>query len=49
MEVITQLHSSAALPVEKEAMVPIGQEGGWAPEPGWTRGWRGRVPAAARN
>jgi hypothetical protein len=28
-----QLHAAAALPPEKEPSVPIGQEGGWTPEP----------------
>jgi hypothetical protein len=29
-----QLHDPAALPPEKEPLVPIVQEAGWAPEPG---------------
>jgi hypothetical protein len=33
MEVSGQLHAPAALPPGKEAMVPTGQEAGWAPEP----------------
>jgi hypothetical protein len=32
MEVSGQLHAPAALPPGKELLVPIGQEGGWAPE-----------------
>jgi hypothetical protein len=35
MEVSGQLHASAAISPEKETMVPIGWEVGWAPEPGW--------------
>jgi hypothetical protein len=34
-----QHHVTAALPPGKEAPVPIGQEVGWTPEPGWTT-WR---------
>lgn len=36
MEVNGQFHSLAALIWEKEPLIFIGQEGGWAPEPGWT-------------
>jgi hypothetical protein len=36
METKGQLAVSAALPPEKEASVPTGQETGWAPEPVWT-------------
>jgi hypothetical protein len=31
--VIGQLHALAALPLEKESLLPIGYEVGWAPEP----------------
>jgi hypothetical protein len=34
-----QLHAPAPLPPGKEPPVPIGQEGGWTPEPIWTT-WR---------
>jgi hypothetical protein len=37
MEVSGQLHEPAALPPEKEPLVPIEYEAGWAPEPFWTR------------
>jgi hypothetical protein len=33
MEVSGQLRTPAALPPGKEALVPIGEEDGWAPEP----------------
>jgi hypothetical protein len=36
MEVSGQLHAPAALPPEKEPVVPIGEEAEWAPEPFWT-------------
>jgi hypothetical protein len=36
MEVSSKLHASTALPLNKEPSVPIGEEGGWAPEPVWT-------------
>jgi len=37
MEVSGQLHASAALPPEKQLLLPIREEAGWAPEPFWTR------------
>jgi hypothetical protein len=49
MDVIGQLHASAALPQgilpqhypeDGGTMVPIGKEAGWASEPVWTRWWR---------
>jgi hypothetical protein len=49
MEVSGQLHDPAALPPEKEPLVPIGKEAGWAPEPFWTRWWREKFPAPAGN
>jgi hypothetical protein len=33
MEVSGQLHAPAALSSDKETLLPIGQEAGWAPEP----------------
>jgi hypothetical protein len=39
MEMSGQLHTPAALPVGKSSPVPIGLEGGLAPEPVWTL-WR---------
>jgi len=36
MEESGQLHALAALPPGKEPMLPIGLEGGCAPEPFWT-------------
>jgi hypothetical protein len=39
MEVSGQIHSPAALHPDKEPLVPSGLEGGWTPEPVWTR-WR---------
>jgi hypothetical protein len=50
MEVSSQLHALAALPPEKEPPVPIGQDVGWALEPGrmlWRRG-RSLTPAEDR-
>jgi hypothetical protein len=49
MEVSGQLHAPAALSSGKGAMVPIGQEAGWAPEPVWTRWWREKFPAPDRT
>jgi hypothetical protein len=40
MEVSCKLHAPAALPPEKEPLVPTGQEAEWASEPVWTQ-WRG--------
>jgi hypothetical protein len=39
LEVSSQVHANAALPLEKEPPVPIGWEAGWATEPVWTL-WR---------
>jgi hypothetical protein len=39
MEMSGQLHAPSALPPGKEALGPIGQEAGLAPEPVWTL-WR---------
>jgi hypothetical protein len=39
MEVSSQLHVPAILPIGKESLVGILQEAGWALEPVWTR-WR---------
>jgi len=36
MQVSYQLRASAILSPGKEPTAPIGQEGGWAPEPVWT-------------
>jgi len=47
MEVSGQFHARAALPPEKEPLVPTGQEAGWAPEPVWTRWLREKFPAPA--
>jgi hypothetical protein len=33
MEMSDKLHASAYLPPGKEPLVPIGQQGGWVPEP----------------
>jgi hypothetical protein len=38
MEKSGQLHASAALPPEKDPLLPIGWEAVWAPEPVWTGG-----------
>jgi hypothetical protein len=40
MKVSGQLHAPAASPLEKETLLPIGYEAGWAPEQAWTR-WCG--------
>jgi hypothetical protein len=37
MEVSGQLHDPAALPQEKQPLVPTRQEAGWAPQPVWTK------------
>jgi hypothetical protein len=47
MELSGQLLAPAALSPEKEPLVPIGWEAGWAPEPVWTRWWREKFPAPA--
>jgi hypothetical protein len=39
LELSGQLHTPAALPLEKEPLVTTGQETGWAPEPIWMT-WR---------
>jgi len=39
MEVRGQLHVPAALTLEKQSLIPIGQEAGWDQEAVWTR-WR---------
>jgi hypothetical protein len=44
-----QLHTSAALPPEKEPLVPIGKEVGWNPEPVWTRCRREKFLAIVGN
>jgi len=49
MEVGGQFHAPTALPPGKEPLVPIGQEDGWGPEPFWTRLWREKFRAPARN
>jgi hypothetical protein len=49
MEVNGQLHAPAALPPGKEALVPIGQEAGWNPEPFWTWWWREKFPGLYIN
>jgi hypothetical protein len=36
MVVSEQLHALVTFPLEKEPLVPIGKEAGWAPEPIWT-------------
>ena len=44
-------HASAALPPEKDPLVPLESEGGWAPEPVWTilGEGRGSLLPFARN
>jgi len=37
-----QLHAPAALPLDKEPLVPIGYEAGWIPEPVRTQ-WQRRM------
>jgi len=49
MKVSGQFHAPAALPPEKEPLVPIGCEAGWAAEPVWTRWWREKFPAPTRT
>jgi hypothetical protein len=49
MEVSGQLHAPAALSPEKEPLVPIGEEAGWASEPFWTQWRREKFPALAGN
>jgi hypothetical protein len=39
MEVSDQFHTLAALPLEMDFLVWIGDEAGWAPEPVWML-WR---------
>jgi hypothetical protein len=39
----------SALPPGKEAMVPIGREAGWAPEPVWTQGLEEKSFASVGN
>jgi len=49
MVVSSQLHALAPLPLGEEPLAPIGQDAGWASEPVWTRWWREKSPAHARN
>jgi len=49
MEVNNQLHSTAALPSEKEPSVPVGYEAEWDPEPVWTRWRREKFPIPTEN
>jgi hypothetical protein len=48
MEVSGQLHAPAALLPEKQLLVPIAQEAGWAPELLWMQWWEEKFPAHAR-
>jgi hypothetical protein len=43
------LYTPASLPPEKEPVVPIGYEAGWAPEPVWTLWSRRKSLAPAKN
>jgi len=49
MEASGQLHAPSALPPGKEPLLPVGKKAGWTPEPFWTRWWREKFPAYARN
>jgi hypothetical protein len=48
MGVCCQLYGPAALPLGREAPVPIGQVAGWAPEPVWVRRRRETIPSLPR-
>jgi hypothetical protein len=49
MEVISQSHTPAFLPLEKDPLVPIGWEAMWPPELVCVLWRREKSPALARN
>jgi len=40
MEMSSQLHAVAPLLLEREPLVPISYEDGWAPEQSWSGHWK---------
>jgi len=49
MKMSRKLHAPSALPARKQPLVPITEEGGWVPWPGWMLEQKTQISAPTGN